>query len=240
MMRSVIACVGLAASSCLAQVTPVGPFVGDAQEGFEALPSGFVCQYTLFGGGGDMTEIAGGCGLHNTSGWGFGCSIFPHGGGRLFGSAGAAVQIKFNPPICAIGGWWGTNVPPEFSTGDGKIAFYDINGNHIHSDAIVSPPNCTWTWNGWESTTPIGRVEIYGGNVFGGGFQMIDDMEITVTCSAACYADCEGDGDLDVFDFLCFQSEWAAQTAYGDCEQDGDWDVFDFLCFQSAYANGCN
>ncbi len=58
--------------------------------------------------------------------------------------------------------------------------------------------------------------------------------------SAACYADCEGDGDLDVFDFLCFQGEYANQTKYADCEGDGDWDVFDFLCFQGAYANGCN
>ena len=54
-----------------------------------------------------------------------------------------------------------------------------------------------------------------------------------------CYADCEGDGDLDVFDFLCFQNEHSNQTAYGDCENDGDWDIFDFLCFQNAYSNGC-
>ncbi len=55
----------------------------------------------------------------------------------------------------------------------------------------------------------------------------------------ACPADCEQDGDLDVFDFLCFQSEWAALTPFGDCEEDGDWDVFDFLCFQSKFAAGC-
>ncbi len=54
-----------------------------------------------------------------------------------------------------------------------------------------------------------------------------------------CYPDCEEDGDLDIFDFLCFQSEWSAKTPYGDCEKDGDWDVFDFLCYQSAYAGGC-
>lgn len=55
----------------------------------------------------------------------------------------------------------------------------------------------------------------------------------------ACYADCEGDNDLDVFDFLCFQGEWANKTPYGDCEGDNDWDVFDFLCFQGAYSLGC-
>ena len=55
-----------------------------------------------------------------------------------------------------------------------------------------------------------------------------------------CYADCEGDGDLDVFDFLCFQGAFANQDPYADCEQDGDWDVFDFLCFQGLFANGCD
>ncbi len=61
----------------------------------------------------------------------------------------------------------------------------------------------------------------------------------SATLRIACYADCEGDGDLDVFDYLCFQGEFAAQTIYGDCEGDGDWDVFDFLCFQGAFAQGC-
>lgn len=56
---------------------------------------------------------------------------------------------------------------------------------------------------------------------------------------AECYADCEKDKDLDVFDFLCYQNEHSNMTAYGDCEKDNDWDVFDFLCFQGEYANGC-
>ncbi len=71
------------------------------------------------------------------------------------------------------------------------------------------------------------------------GLPVVEVGDLTMLLKKSCYADCEGDGDLDVFDFLCFQSEWAAKTAYGDCENDGDWDVFDFLCFQSAYANGC-
>lgn len=59
------------------------------------------------------------------------------------------------------------------------------------------------------------------------------------TSSGGCYADCEGDGDTDIFDFLCFQSAYASQTSYADCEGDGDWDVFDFLCFQGAFSSGC-
>ncbi len=54
-----------------------------------------------------------------------------------------------------------------------------------------------------------------------------------------CAADCEGDGDLDVFDFLCFQNLFAIEDPYADWEGDGDWDVFDFLAYQNAYATGC-
>ncbi len=67
------------------------------------------------------------------------------------------------------------------------------------------------------------------------GDLVVDGLDVR----AACNADCEGDCDLDIFDFLCFQNEWAANSTYGDCENDGDWDVFDFLCFQNLFAGGC-
>ncbi len=57
---------------------------------------------------------------------------------------------------------------------------------------------------------------------------------------SGCYPDCENDGDLDIFDYLCFLNEFAASSPYADCENDGDWDVFDFLCFQGQFANGCD
>ncbi len=57
--------------------------------------------------------------------------------------------------------------------------------------------------------------------------------------ASKCDPDCELDGDLDVFDYLCFLGRYAAQDPYADCENDGDWDVFDFLCFQSQFAAGC-
>ena len=31
-----------------------------------------------------------------------------------------------------------------------------------------------------------------------------------VICNAACYADCDGNGSLDFFDFLCYQNEFQA------------------------------
>jgi serine protease AprX len=54
-----------------------------------------------------------------------------------------------------------------------------------------------------------------------------------------CYADCDGSGALDFFDFLCFQNLFSAAAAEADCDGSGALDFFDFLCFQNAFAAGC-
>lgn len=54
-----------------------------------------------------------------------------------------------------------------------------------------------------------------------------------------CAADCDGDGELSFFDFLCFQNLFAAGDPEADCDGDGGLSFFDFLCFQDAFAAGC-
>ena len=56
---------------------------------------------------------------------------------------------------------------------------------------------------------------------------------------AGCYADCDGSGALDFFDFLCFQNAFAGGEPYADCDGSGSLDFFDFLCFQNEFAAGC-
>lgn len=58
-------------------------------------------------------------------------------------------------------------------------------------------------------------------------------------CEDLCVADCDGDGSLTVFDFLCFGVAFDAGERIADCTSDGVIDVFDFLCFQNAFADGC-
>lgn len=55
----------------------------------------------------------------------------------------------------------------------------------------------------------------------------------------SCAADCDGDGTLSLFDFLCFVNVFNAGDAYADCDGNGRLDLFDFLCFQDAFAAGC-
>ncbi len=104
----------------------------------------------------------------------------------------------------------------------------------------------------WDMLSPIGPIVGNGSFLQWGSGDMMttggvlilntEGTSVTFTASigVVCYPDCEEDGDLDIFDFLCFQGEFANQTKYADCEGDGDWDVFDFLCFQGQFANGCD
>ncbi len=101
----------------------------------------------------------------------------------------------------------------------------------------TSPANPEWS----DLITSVDQVVFfYGDPDFFFIFQMWDVGADNVRISTGCKPDCEGDGDLDVFDFLCFQGKFAQQDPYADFEGDGDWDVFDFLAFQGAYANGCD
>ena len=54
-----------------------------------------------------------------------------------------------------------------------------------------------------------------------------------------CRADCDIDGDLDIDDFICFQTRFATGHIYGDCDIDGLYTIDDFICFQTWFAVGC-
>jgi V8-like Glu-specific endopeptidase len=57
--------------------------------------------------------------------------------------------------------------------------------------------------------------------------------------AATCYPDCDKNGRLDFFDFLCFQNAFLSQDPYADCDGNRIFDFFDFLCFQNEFLAGC-
>ena len=56
----------------------------------------------------------------------------------------------------------------------------------------------------------------------------------------ACYADCNGDGQLSILDYVCFQQLFQAGDLGADCNGDGQLSILDFVCFQTAFGQGCN
>jgi hypothetical protein len=61
------------------------------------------------------------------------------------------------------------------------------------------------------------------------------------TCDepAHCPADCNDDGAVNIFDFLCFQGLVSTGDPKADCTGNGAVNIFDFLCFQGLVTQGC-
>ena len=121
----------------------------------------------------------------------------------------------------------------------GTIAFGDV----LHVLDVSDP-------------TAIQRIGFYQSALHGEAFAVCDDVGYLVlgptdllnlsslrtidlrTCGS-CYSDCDASGDLDFFDFLCFQDAFGSGSTYADCDCSGSLDFFDFLCFQGEFGAGC-
>lgn len=127
-------------------------------------------------------------------------------------------------------------------------------GNFITAGGVEANYIARWDGEAWH---PIGRgtggsfypwVEAMtlmrdGSLVAAGQFWTADELTVNhvavVRWDCSCPADCDGDTELIMSDFLCFQEQFGVGAAYADCDDNGIHDFFDFLCFQDAFAAGC-
>lgn len=54
-----------------------------------------------------------------------------------------------------------------------------------------------------------------------------------------CFADCDGDGDADTSDVVCYLNKWARGRLTTDCNGDGLISSIDVVCFLNAWVAGC-
>jgi hypothetical protein len=88
----------------------------------------------------------------------------------------------------------------------------------------------------WRGTCPaIIRIQM---DASGDGEWGIDNIEYGV--GSGCEADCNGDGTLNILDFVCFQGLFTSGNLEADCTGDGALNILDFVCFQSAFQAGCS
>jgi hypothetical protein len=252
------AAAGLALSAS-AQVTPIGPFIGSHQEGFQIIgqwPPAGPCTFCTsipdaFGGIATLESANGGANVHVTGGWGFVCSIGANLTPRIAASTSGGFDYVFMPGQEArkFGGYFGTNS----GVAGGTVEFYDSANVLIGSDFLNHQADCQWVWHGWEFSVPVARVRVIG-NYPGGGYVQMDDMEYDSAGGTVCYANCDGSTVaplLNVDDFTCFINEFAAAQAlpheqqvthYANCDSSSivpALNVDDFTCFINAFATGC-
>jgi len=58
--------------------------------------------------------------------------------------------------------------------------------------------------------------------------------------AGACPADVNGDGNLNILDFVTFQLLWQAQDPAADCDANAEFNIVDFVCFQQLFVEGCD
>lgn len=99
------------------------------------------------------------------------------------------------------------------------MSTWDEGTNTIPGGAMHFTPDLALTW----LTIPDGDFGVY----------------VETEGDQTCYADFDGNGVLDLFDFLEFQNEFNAQTPRADCTGDGLYNLFDFLCYVNEFNEGC-
>ena len=109
---------------------------------------------------------------------------------------------------------------------DGETLWTDVHGGDSDDRAhAVAVGNGAIVAAGWAWS-------------FGAGF---GDVHLAAWGDPAlgCAADFNGDGSLDILDFVAFQDAFTLGDAGADCDGSGTLDILDFVCFQNLFQAGC-
>ncbi|MFI4917558.1 MAG: hypothetical protein ACIAS6_13770 [Phycisphaerales bacterium JB060] len=129
---------------------------------------------------------------------------------------------------------------------------FSVAGGRVAGSLAAYAPGVGWVDVGGDFTTASGGITVVeamatdesGERLWvGGDFELVSGKEAIRLAerdlACGCFADCDGDGSLTLFDFLCFQSAFDQGDMKADCDGDGSLTLFDFLCFQSGFDTGC-
>ncbi len=223
----------------LAPPCPVteGDFTADATDDYESYPGARSAITAVFGG--DVPIIDGSV-FHasvDEGNW----SDFRSPGGVVQASSGTKFGVQFGfgsftYDFTGIGGITGfKGMATAAGVGDDVVTFFDMAGNEVCAFRIVGgfgPGDGTMVPFSYVSDSLIGSVRVDGRE------SCFDDIGYTQG-DAGCIADCDGDGVLTLFDFLCFQNQFDAGDLMADLDGDGILTLFDFLVFQNEFDAGC-
>jgi hypothetical protein len=159
-------------------VTSVGPFTGGLSENFDTLGFTFGSahsQMTIFGGFGTVRKLTEGSIKYEFDSNLGGDQVNNRSNPAMIGQL-AIAEWSFATPVSRFGGYWENN--SRFD--DARVDFYDSNGILFDTETATVPRTAqAWTWNGWESEVPIGKIVVAGNDTgFLNGFIWYDDMEV--------------------------------------------------------------
>jgi hypothetical protein len=107
---------------------------------------------------------------------------------------------------------------------------------NFYDNQMLGTPHL-WTDNAFASGPGITSIACT--DLFSNGINPMYVDDVSLQPEASCYPDCNGDGNLTVADFGCFQTKFVAGDPYADCNASGSLTVADFGCFQTQFVGGC-
>ena len=109
-----------------------------------------------------------------------------------------------------------------------RIGPYDCNSNAIDDEIDIDT----------GASTDCNRNDIPDECEIAAGTLHDDDGD-GLADECACPADLNGDGALNILDFVAFQILWQAGDPAADCDGNELFNVIDFVCFQQLFVAGC-
>jgi hypothetical protein len=93
--------------------------------------------------------------------------------------------------------------------------------------AFGFPGNLQFVTNPFDGVTPSA------------GNAVITGDQVEECDGGGCFADCDGNGELNILDFVCYQGLFQSGDPGADCDGNGELNILDFVCFQGAFQAGC-
>jgi hypothetical protein len=156
-------------------------------------------------------------------------------------------------------GEWARACDIHWASGEVYYQWAGLDIRSFNIDTLVGPTTYGGGFGFYDSLTVDQNTGlVYVASLFGDFFEVLDPETGDVTPLPAygnlgnhssiawvgpvggdCYPDCNGDGALNILDFVCFQGLFQNGDNAADCNGDGALNILDFVCFQGAFQQGC-
>ena len=104
-------------------------------------------------------------------------------------------------------------------------------------DGFATPAGAWTHWDKFAENVVLDGAQAFASASYDNeGGQQVGSVYVY---SAACAADVNADGSLDILDFVAFQQLFAGGDMAADCNTDAILNVLDFVCYQALFQAGC-
>jgi hypothetical protein len=113
-----------------------------------------------------------------------------------------------------------------FDAVNDDVVVFDLAGNFLGASSVATNIDPSF-----RSGYANGQVFIFDNSLNGWQGYAINEQ--------SCYADFNGDGVLNILDFIAFQTAFQSLDPNADCNGDGSLNILDFVCYQEMFMEGC-